>query len=44
MHNFAPTTHLVWARLELFAAQVLALREVDASIRAATDAPQSSLR
>ena len=33
MHNFAPTRHLVWARLEHFVDQVVMLRNVEESIR-----------
>jgi hypothetical protein len=32
MHNFAPTRHLVWARLEAFAEQVRTLRALTAAV------------
>jgi pimeloyl-ACP methyl ester carboxylesterase len=35
MHNFAPTRHLVWARLESFAEQVLQQRRLAAAVVAA---------
>jgi hypothetical protein len=38
MHNFAPTRHLVWARLESFADQVLTLRRLTAAVPEAVQA------